>query len=513
MKEWFTSTFTLCFLFSQTTESRDSELVPINRKCTDVFFLILIIAFIVILVSSWLVLVKMRYNMQCETFQIVMVAYCFAHGNIHRILNGYDDCGNICGVENEKDTKLGCKGSDKRNENYLLVERSNDPINPENPYIHRQCVERCEGIPNYKKFLNRCVLDKQGETSTQKFLSKTGLTSFFQDVSEDLATCWLEVLYVCMTSFVFSFIVLILFRFVVGFVVWIVLFASIVASLIATIFLWVKYAVYKKGEDSDREKTYLISAIVFTIVTVIIVLLIIAMRKRVKLVIELFKEAGKAISDMPLLLLEPLLVSFKISLFKNRNNETSMLLRPLPPSQSQSLFGSTSSSSLKVQDNFKHMNQERQWRFSMKNTWKSLGILLKSYISRSATSKTEQWKRLGGLISSPFFGSLNSCSDVRTLWLLVKINFLKDSLENYTIQFLIQLGAVSKWFFTRNKSKLGFPVVLSFGLLIRYHLGSVCFGSLVLAIMRLIRAILLFIEVKSTTYSSLKLRNILWFLC
>lgn len=238
-----------------------------------------------------------------------MMAYCFSYGNIQRILNGYDDCGNICGVVNEKDTKLGCKGSDKRKEKYLLVERSNDPNNPDNPYIHRQCVERCKDIPNYKTFLNRCVLDKKDETSSQNLLSKTGLVSFFQDVSEDLATCWREIFYVCILSFLFSFLVLILFRYVVGCVVWIVLVASVIASVVATFFLWAKYIEYKKGEDSEREKTYLISAIICTIVSIAITLIIIVMRKRVKLVIELFKEAGRAISDMPLLLLEPLLVS------------------------------------------------------------------------------------------------------------------------------------------------------------------------------------------------------------
>lgn len=38
-------------------------------------------------------------------------------------------------------------------------------------------------------------------------------------------------------------------------------------------------------------------------------LVILVMRKRIKLVIQLFKEAGKAINSMPLLFLEPLLVS------------------------------------------------------------------------------------------------------------------------------------------------------------------------------------------------------------
>jgi solute carrier family 44 (choline transporter-like protein), member 1 len=238
-----------------------------------------------------------------------MMAYCFSYGDIRRILNGFDDCGNICGIINEKDTKLGCKGSDQRKEKYLLVERSLNPKSTENPYIHRQCVKNCDFFPNYKTFLNRCVLDKRDETSTQNLLSRTGLVSFFQDVSEDLSTCWREIFYVCIISFAFSLLVLFLFRFVVAFVVWIILVASIITSVVATILLWVKYAEYKKGRDSDREKTYLISAIIATIVAIVITLIIIAMRKRIKLVIELFKEAGKAISDMPFLLFEPLLVS------------------------------------------------------------------------------------------------------------------------------------------------------------------------------------------------------------
>ena len=232
-----------------------------------------------------------------------MMAYCFTFGDIQRILNGYDDCGNICGVMNEKDTKLGCKGSDKRKEKFLLVERSNDPKNPDNPYIHRQCIVKCDSIPNYRTFINRCVLNKKDETSTQNFLSKTGFSSFFQDVSEDLSTCWREIFYV-------SLFILFLFRFVAGLVVWIILVASIITSFVAMILLWIKYAEYKKGQNADRENTYMIAAIIATIVAVIITLVIILMRKRIKLVIELFKEAGKAISDMPLLLFEPILVRF-----------------------------------------------------------------------------------------------------------------------------------------------------------------------------------------------------------
>jgi len=35
--------------------------------------------------------------------------YCLQHGDIDRILRGYDFCGNICGVKNQPDTNFPCK--------------------------------------------------------------------------------------------------------------------------------------------------------------------------------------------------------------------------------------------------------------------------------------------------------------------------------------------------------------------------------------------------------------------
>lgn len=64
-------------------------------------------------------------------------------------------------------------------------------------------------------------------------------------------------------------------------------------------------------------------------------------------------------------------------------------------------------------------------------------------------------------------------------------------------QDFVIAGAVSKWFFTRNKNKLGFPILLSFAHLFRYHLGSICFGSLVIAVLQMIRAVLKLIEVRT----------------
>lgn len=51
-------------------------------------------------------------------------------------------------------------------------------------------------------------------------------------------------------------------------------------------------------------------------------------------------------------------------------------------------------------------------------------------------------------------------------------------------------GTISKWYFARDKSKLNSPIKTTFKHLIRFHLGSVCLGAIILTIVRLlVRAI------------------------
>lgn len=69
------------------------------------------------------------------------------------------------------------------------------------------------------------------------------------------------------------------------------------------------YFTYKNSTDhTEREqaKDWLIYASVVSAVAFIILLLLLIMRKRIALVVQLFREAGKAIAKMPLILIQPL---------------------------------------------------------------------------------------------------------------------------------------------------------------------------------------------------------------
>lgn len=60
-------------------------------------------------------------------------------------------------------------------------------------------------------------------------------------------------------------------------------------------------------DSSDRD-TYFYFAILATIVTVVALLVLLVVRKRIRLVIQLFKEAAKALMSMTLLIFQPILV-------------------------------------------------------------------------------------------------------------------------------------------------------------------------------------------------------------
>lgn len=42
--------------------------------------------------------------------QFALLGYCVSMGDVYRIVNGYDDCGNVCGrVNSFFDDATGCK--------------------------------------------------------------------------------------------------------------------------------------------------------------------------------------------------------------------------------------------------------------------------------------------------------------------------------------------------------------------------------------------------------------------
>lgn len=64
--------------------------------------------------------------------------------------------------------------------------------------------------------------------------------------------------------------------------------------------------------------------------------------------------------------------------------------------------------------------------------------------------------------------------------------------------------------FNRDKKRLSLSVTRGFGYLVRYHLGTVAFGALIIGIVRLVRAILSFIQNHLKHYDNSCVKGILW---
>lgn len=87
-------------------------------------------------------------HVKCVSFlhlllQVSLLSYTMSFGNIYRIVNGYDNCGNICGRLNTFElSHFECSGANMTEKPFLYVESSGIVIT-DSGQINRICVENC----------------------------------------------------------------------------------------------------------------------------------------------------------------------------------------------------------------------------------------------------------------------------------------------------------------------------------------------------------------------------------
>lgn len=80
---------------------------------------------------------------------------------------------------------------------------------------------------------------------------------------------------------------------------------------------------------NENRNSYFAFALLASIITICVCLVILVMRKQIQLVIQLFREAGRAISAMPLLLLQPTIVSDFNNIQNNRTVDSRYTLEKI----------------------------------------------------------------------------------------------------------------------------------------------------------------------------------------
>ncbi|XP_043202013.1 choline transporter-like protein 1 [Amphibalanus amphitrite] len=421
-------------------ESLGKDGAPVELPCKDrsVRDLPCLVIFIVFLVGG-----------------ILGMCVVLSEGTLKRIINGYDNYGNVCGMKNKPIDKVSESGRDYSNKGILQIStplgaldltRATADFGP-NPFhlSNRTCSDKCpsdrgERIINYC-FLSGSASSESSGNSSDTSVSSTdfmGASSLFEGISRDLQAAWPELVGICAIALALSVVLLVILRFLAWLIVYLVVVIVILGALAATGFLWYQHIDYKneaeksssvtiKNIRNSQAQAFLIYAIIASILTLLLLIVLFIMRKRIKLVTALFKEAGKAIQAMPFLLLQPLItflvLTITLCVWVVVALGIESMGTPVPGKDS-------------------------------------------GFVSFHATSTMGffRWYNLFALFWISQF--ILSCQD------------------------MVVGGAISKWFFTRDKSKLGSPILLAIKNTLFYHLGSVALGSFIIAVVKMIRFIL-----------------------
>ncbi|KAK6180571.1 hypothetical protein SNE40_012702 [Patella caerulea] len=430
-----------------------------DRTCRDVLFLVLFICFI---------------GGMCY------VSYLgFISGNPNRLIYGTDSWGNVCSQNNDKIPGSNLSGQDMGqrpvifyyDKDFLKDISSGNYLTSSSVSV---CVSTCPNstlttVQHLQDFATTydsrlCQYDVQisqyysgdvngtgtcpplpVEATTEIFhrCIPNSLTSVFnqfgevissvlnlidQDFSEksysDLQKTWQDILYLTSFALALSVVIIVLLRFFAGVLVWSMVIIMILASLAGTGFCWYSYYV-------KLTRNWLIGSIVATVVCLIVLLILLVMRKRIALAVQLFKEAGKAVGRMPVLLLQPFLTL--------------------------TVRGGTAA---------------------------GLVYLFLYLVTAKSTSVNDNNGHVV-FTDDPKMNYLMAYYVLGFLWIMEFIVGCERMLIS---------GAVVRWYFTRNKDDLNWPISKSYKTMIRYHLGSIALGSLLIALVQFVRLIVSFID-------------------
>ncbi|XP_034241334.1 CTL-like protein 1 [Thrips palmi] len=345
----------------------------------------------------------------------------------------------------------------------------------------------CPPLPVYYSgsVLHRCVPKPVKELAAQVV---GGIYSFLnswdtiEQVLSDLFDTWEVILALCGLALVLALFLVAILHFVASMVSYIIMIAVSIACVVATGILWYAYASVKWSLDSTdpmehleksihNERAILVYAILATIFTVIILLVVWALRKRIGFLAQLFRESSECLIDMPYLFVQPFVTflallaffAFWISIIVCLATATYPGSRSLAP-----LFEPPEA--------------------------EAAGVTNSPYPGNTVST------RIGNVsvrqLRAHKFVEFIDATWVRYMWWVYLIGLIWTSEFILACQQMVIAGAVAIWYFDGGRKSVGSPVLTSITNLVSYHLGSMALGSLLITILKVPRLILTYIYAK-----------------
>ncbi|CAK6962914.1 choline transporter-like protein 2 isoform X2 [Scomber scombrus] len=305
-------------------------------------------------------------------------------------------------------------------------------------------------------------------------------------IFEDYTQSWHWILLGLVIAMVVSLIFIVLLRFLAGVMIWVMIFLVIVVIGYGIFHCFMEFKSLKGEPGSDVtirdlglqtdfsvylqiRQTWLAFMIILAIVEVIIILLLIFLRKRILIAIALIKEASRAVGHVMSALFYPLLTFALLAVVIAYWAITAVFL---------------STSNDQVYKVFNNSECEFSRDTCDPKTFNT------SNVSAQCPDAECMFAFYGG----------------ETLYhkYLIVLQFYNVFLFFWCANFVTALGQVTLagafasyyWAFKKPGDIPAFPIFSSLGRALRYHTGSLAFGSLILSIVQVIRVILEYLDHK-----------------
>ncbi|KAL8625996.1 hypothetical protein ACOMHN_012588 [Nucella lapillus] len=340
---------------------------------------------------------------------------------------------------------------------------------------------------------NKTIVDNQNNSVTTEGLSiaNKAFRAFLQakeyaeKIIGDVISTWYLIVAALVICMLVSLIWIGLMRWIGGFMVWlaIFLFVGIFATLTGLCF-WQYFEVKDSLETYtihmgfqmtfSKESFFLAMGIILAIILLILLLILLFLYQRIRIAIQLIKEGSRAIGNMMFTLVWPvfpfLFQLVVVALWLSIAVYLASIGRAqqLASSNMTSENGSIDTNALK--EEIKGLFEEIPCDSNSSDTISDICGVIK-------------------------FGEGDF-----TIYLQIFNLFMAFWLLNFAIALgqITLAGSFASyyWAFDKNKDIPTFPVTASFYRSIRYHLGSLAFGSLLIAIVQLIRVFLEYLDAK-----------------
>ncbi|XP_061593605.1 choline transporter-like protein 5-B isoform X2 [Cololabis saira] len=306
-------------------------------------------------------------------------------------------------------------------------------------------------------------------------------------IFEDYANSWIWILIGLILSMVASLLFILLLRFIAGIIVWVIICGLITAVGYGIWHCYWEYSTLSKKPDANviitdigfhtdlsiylqHSQTWLFFLISLSVLEAVIVVMLIFLRSRLSIAIALLKEGSKAISYMMCALFYPIITFFLLAIC-------------IAYAAVTALFLASSGNAV-----YKVAPADDQCM----------------YANRTCTPKTFSQTNItkvcpGSQCMFAFYGG----ESVYHRYILV-FHFCNLFVFLWLVNFTLALGQCTLagaftsyyWALKKPKDIPPCPLYSSFSRAISYHTGSLAFGSLILAVVQMVRIVLEYLDHK-----------------